>query len=57
MSVVSAWYAALVAAVVVDRLAEHHATILRTDRDGLISIRTDGRRLYVETFAGVFKLR
>jgi competence protein ComEC len=43
--------------MIVDRLSEHHATILRTDRDGLITIRTDGKRLYVETFAGVFKLR
>jgi competence protein ComEC len=42
---------------IVDRLAGRHATILRTDRDGLITIRTDGRRLRVETFTGVFKLR
>ena len=43
--------------MIVARLAERHATILRTDRDGLITIRTDGKRLYVETFAGIFKLR
>ena len=36
---------------VVERLEEHHAGILRTDRDGLITIRTDGRRLTVDTFA------
>jgi competence protein ComEC len=35
---------------VVERLGEHHAPILRTDRDGLITIRTDGRRLWVETY-------
>ena len=37
---------------VIDRLAQHHAMILRTDRDGLITIRSDGRRLSVETFRG-----
>ena len=31
------------------RLREHHAVIFRTDQDGLVSIRTDGRRLFVET--------
>jgi competence protein ComEC len=35
---------------VLDRLAAHRAGILRTDRDGLITIRTDGRSLSVETF-------
>ena len=39
---------------VVERLTEHHATILRTDRDGLITIRTDGKRIWVETYAGFF---
>ncbi len=38
---------------VVGRLREHHATILRTDVDGLITIRTDGRRITVETFSGL----
>ena len=38
---------------VVERLREHHAAILRTDRDGLITIRTDGRKINVETFSGV----
>jgi competence protein ComEC len=34
---------------IVQRLRDHHAAILRTDLDGLITIRTDGRRLTVET--------
>ena len=34
---------------VIDRLHEHHAAVFRTDQDGLISIRSDGRRLYVGT--------
>ena len=38
---------------VVARLREHHAAILRTDRDGMITIRTDGRKINVETFSGV----
>ena len=38
---------------VVERLREHHAAILRTDRDGMITIRTDGRKINVETFSGV----
>ena len=36
---------------VVDRLREHHAEILRTDLDGMITIRTDGHRLHIDTFA------
>jgi competence protein ComEC len=35
---------------VLARLEEHHAGILRTDEDGLITIRSDGRRLTVETY-------
>jgi competence protein ComEC len=35
---------------VVQRLADHHAEVLRTDQDGLITIRTDGRRIAVETW-------
>ena len=35
---------------VLERLAAHNAGILRTDRDGLVTIRTDGRRITVETF-------
>ena len=34
---------------VLDRLAQQHALVFRTDQDGLVSIRSDGRRLYVET--------
>jgi len=35
---------------VLERLATHHATILRTDLQGLTTIRTDGRKISVETF-------
>ncbi len=35
---------------VLERLAAHHAGVLRTDRDGLITIRTDGERISVQTF-------
>jgi competence protein ComEC len=34
---------------VIERLRAHHAAIFRTDLDGLISIRSDGRRLSLET--------
>lgn len=34
---------------VVHRLEEHHAAILRTDQQGLITIRSDGRHLSMET--------
>jgi competence protein ComEC len=34
---------------VLARLREHRAVIFRTDRDGLISIRSDGRRLSLDT--------
>ena len=34
---------------VLARLAEHHAAVFRTDRDGLVTIRSDGRLLHVET--------
>ena len=34
---------------VLERLTEHHATILRTDQMGLITIRSDGQRLSLET--------
>jgi competence protein ComEC len=37
-------------AAVVERLEEHRAEVLRTDREGLITVRTDGRRLSVNTF-------
>jgi competence protein ComEC len=35
---------------VLARLADHHAAILRTDQRGLISFRTDGDKVEVETF-------
>jgi competence protein ComEC len=34
---------------VLERLGEHHAEVLRTDRNGLVTVRTDGRHLNVET--------
>jgi len=34
---------------VIERLHEHHAAIFRTDEDGLITVRSDGRKLSVET--------
>jgi competence protein ComEC len=35
---------------VLERLAGHRATILRTDLEGLITVRTDGQRISFETF-------
>jgi competence protein ComEC len=35
---------------VLERLAAHHASVLRTDQDGLVTLRTDGRRISLETF-------
>ena len=35
---------------VLERLSEHHAHVFRTDTDGLTTVRTDGRRITVETF-------
>jgi competence protein ComEC len=35
---------------VMARLEQHHASILRTDQDGLVTIRSDGRRLTVDTY-------
>jgi competence protein ComEC len=37
---------------VVDRLERSGAIVLRTDLDGLITVRTDGQRLRVETYSG-----
>jgi competence protein ComEC len=34
---------------VLERLGEHHAEVLRTDLNGLVTVRTDGRRVTVET--------
>jgi competence protein ComEC len=42
---------------VVERLHEHHAAILRTDLDGMITIRTDGHRINVETYSGLLGQR
>lgn len=42
---------------ILDRLARHGAAALRTDRHGLVTIRSDGRRLDVETFSGFFDQR
>jgi competence protein ComEC len=36
--------------LVLQRLAAHHSSILRTDLDGLVTLRTDGRRISLETF-------
>lgn len=36
--------------LVLERLSQHHAAILRTDVQGLTTVRTDGRRISVETF-------
>jgi len=35
---------------VVSRIAEAHAELFRTDRDGLVTIVSDGRRIHAETF-------
>ncbi len=37
--------------LVLGRLAAHRAEVLRTDEQGLITVRTDGRRIWVETFS------
>jgi competence protein ComEC len=34
---------------VIERLEERHAAVYRTDHAGLVTIRTDGRRIWVET--------
>jgi len=35
---------------VLDRLAERHVAVFRTDEDGLVTIRTDGRRLFTSSW-------
>jgi competence protein ComEC len=35
---------------VLERLREHHTMTLRTDQDGLVTVRSDGQRLFVETY-------
>ncbi len=42
---------------VLDRLEQHHARVLRTDQLGLITIRSDGHRLTVDTLADYERLR
>jgi competence protein ComEC len=42
---------------VLDRLAAHHAEIFRTDKQGLISVRTDGQHILVETWDDDMKPR
>ncbi|MDE3166368.1 MAG: ComEC/Rec2 family competence protein, partial [Acidobacteriota bacterium] len=42
---------------ILGRLEQRHAEILRTDQDGLITIRTDGQRLSVDTYAREAGLR
>ena len=37
-------------AAVVERLLDRHAEVLRTDRNGMVTIRTDGRNLTVESY-------
>ncbi len=34
---------------VLERLGQHHAAVFRTDRNGLVTVRTDGRLISVET--------
>jgi competence protein ComEC len=34
---------------VIERLTRYHAAVFRTDEDGLISIRSNGRRLELDT--------
>jgi competence protein ComEC len=36
---------------VLARLREHHATVLRTDLDGMVTFRTDGRKIDVERYS------
>jgi competence protein ComEC len=40
---------------VVARLREHHAAVLRTDVDGMITIRTDGHKIRVATYSGLLR--
>jgi competence protein ComEC len=42
---------------VVSRLEQHGAVILRTDRDGLVTVRSDGRRLDAESYSGFLSHR
>jgi competence protein ComEC len=42
---------------VLNRLKQHGAMILRTDRDGLVTVRSDGIHLDVETYSGFLSHR
>jgi competence protein ComEC len=42
---------------VLDRLAAHHAEVLRTETLGLISVRTDGQHVTIETWEHGLKPR
>lgn len=42
---------------ILERLARHGVTALRTDQHGLITIRSDGRRLDIETHSGFLNQR
>jgi competence protein ComEC len=42
---------------ILERLARHGTAALRTDRHGMITIRSDGRRLDVETHSGFLNQR
>ncbi len=35
---------------VLERLQSHHTSVLRTDRDGRVTVRTDGRRIWFDTY-------
>ena len=35
---------------VLDRLSDHHAAVFRTDQRGLVTVRTDGKRLVVDSY-------
>jgi len=42
---------------ILERLRAHHTMLLRTDLDGMITIRTDGRWITVQTHSGFFSQR
>jgi competence protein ComEC len=42
---------------VLDRLAAHHIEVFRTDRVGLITVRTDGQHVSIETWEDDLKPR
>jgi competence protein ComEC len=42
---------------VLDRLAAHHMEVLRTDTVGLITVRTDGQQVTIETWEDDLKPR